>query len=644
VKNKLRPSRTTPTAKLPPPQQLQQQPTGPCSSRSTTDETTSKNTKLATKYNRLLRQYRFFKSTNMNCPPQTTTTAASETINTDRARPNSSKKILSKCKRRKENNDLDMQTSTALNAAVASAVDPNDTPQNIPAHLFSAFKYWMSKRIDLLNAKTNTTQETLTATTSATGPTSTADAKLNTDMSVSLLASTNTDDSDSNNNNEIYFDSLDFTELIGCHVPPDRLRLTRKFGIETLDLENLVHLSFRNLGVNVIDVRVLNAMLANLKSLKLLDISNCCTGRLSESTVRPELFTKQSDRTSNAEIRHNRNLLVKKFFLKQINGAEAVGSLYGLLHLRSSLTSLIMADMSVSDIQDNLPYILCLSGLRHLDISHCKEASSLNRFTNPSLHLAKIAHHLPELASLDISATNLSGPSLFNESEEVAYITDRLYEDFELQAPRRPVKTRRSSVAGLMFLSCERLEFLGCFCCDHSVSSRVQELPAVRVASEENEQSLYTSLEVYSERPLFVLDVLNHLFELYRDEAIGDKLLGGFLIMNVMEKHVDHSRIQISGCASLFYVLKYWKEENVNVQQLPYFYLKRLISTVIAGMEVHIDDSAMKRNCVLIMCRLNLPEDVLFVSDRLIKILLKIFDDFVKSETKVSEYVWNFFN
>ena len=118
-------------------------------------------------------------------------------------------------------------------------------------------------------------------------------------------------------------------------------------------------------------------------------------------------------------------------------------------------------------------------------------------------------------------------------------------------------------------------------------------MPAVRVASEESERSLYTSLETYSERPLFLLDVLNHLFELYRDEAIEDKLLGGFFIMNTMDAHVGHSRIQISGCASLFYVLKYWKEENVNVRHLPYFYLKRLISTVINGMEEHIDDSAV---------------------------------------------------
>ena len=42
----------------------------------------------------------------------------------------------------------------------------------------------------------------------------------------------------------------------------------------------------------------------------------------------------------------------------------------------------------------------------------------------------------------------------------------------------------------------------------------------------------------------------------------------------------------------------------------------------------------MRRNCVLIMCRLNLPEDVMSVSDRLIKILLKIFEDYIEERNK----------
>lgn len=42
----------------------------------------------------------------------------------------------------------------------------------------------------------------------------------------------------------------------------------------------------------------------------------------------------------------------------------------------------------------------------------------------------------------------------------------------------------------------------------------------------------------------------------------------------------------------------------------------------------------MRRNCVLIMCRLNLPDDVLFVSDRLIRILLKIFEDYIDNRMR----------
>lgn len=41
----------------------------------------------------------------------------------------------------------------------------------------------------------------------------------------------------------------------------------------------------------------------------------------------------------------------------------------------------------------------------------------------------------------------------------------------------------------------------------------------------------------------------------------------------------------------------------------------------------------MKRNCVLIMCRLNLPEDIIFISERLIRVLLKIINDYIQVET-----------
>ncbi len=128
--------------------------TEPFSSKSSTEDTTSKNTKLATKYNRLLRQYRFFKSTNMN---------GNTKDKNERPVKLSRKKLISKCKRLKESNENDLRT-TGPGQVVASDTGTDDQPQNIPAHLFSAFKYWMSKRIDLLNTKANITDQTTTQT------------------------------------------------------------------------------------------------------------------------------------------------------------------------------------------------------------------------------------------------------------------------------------------------------------------------------------------------------------------------------------------------------------------------------------------------------------------------------------------------
>jgi Zyg-11 family protein len=143
-----------------------------------------------------------------------------------------------------------------------------------------------------------------------------------------------------------------------------------------------------------------------------------------------------------------------------------------------------------------------------------------------------------------------------------------------------------SSIIGLMCLH-KCLEFFGCLKCENMVASR-ENIPAKRVAGDDDEDDLLTSLEVYLDKPLFIIDILNHLFELFRDGEISNWMYGGSLIMNCMRKYLDNSRIQVSGSASLFYVLKQSKEAN---RSLSYFYLKRLIETVINAMEEHIDES-----------------------------------------------------
>jgi hypothetical protein len=367
--------------------------------------------------------------------------------------------------------------------------------------------------------------------------------------------------------------------------PNEKELLYHSVLVQTINLSKLQHLSLRNLGSSVIRRNILNSLLKNLKCLKYLDISNCCTNQL--------FITKP---------KYDAEPTASGF----AQSSDLVGCLDGLLCLAPTLTHLLIADLHVDDIQANLKFILKLKNLRHLDVTNCREKPPLNRYKNPSLLLAKLVYHLTNLTSLDISGTNLTGSTIFKEQDEIDYIKKRLYDDLideyhdYQRAKLDQIETVTSGISGLLFLNNKNkmLEFLGCFCCDNSISARANTIPAVKIASESSETYLYNSLDVYlNERPLFLLDALNHLFELYRDEFIDDKLLGGHLIMDTMEKHLDNSRIQISGSASLFYVLKYWKEENF---QLPPFYLKRLILTVINGMEEHIDESAVSIYVLLI--------------------------------------------
>jgi hypothetical protein len=424
------------------------------------------------------------------------------------------------------------EENETITAAAAAAATTSKHNKN---NLFSLFKYWMLKK------RSKTSHENLSESLE----TKESSNKKKLQHLIHLMEKTKR-----RNKLEKNFNSL-----------------TRSLQIESFHLVNLKYLSLRNLGSNVIDIKILNNLLKhNMPSLTYLDISNCCVNQMYKLTTTDQ--------------------------------PQLIGLLDGLLALKSKLTHLLMADLNVDDIQANFKYLLQMKQIKYLDISNCREKPPINQFKNASVQLAKIVYHLNNLNHLDISGTNLGGSSFFKEQEEIDYIKKKLYEDLidELNDYKRvkfdDIKTIKSDIAGLMFLNNEEkcLKFLGCFSCDNGVPGRTH-IPAERIAGEDCEQNLYTSLEVYvDDRPLFVLDALNHLFEAYRDELVEEKLFGGHLIMLTMEKNLGNSRIQISGSASLFYVLKYWKEENV---QLPPFYLKRLIQTVITGMEEHIDEPAV---------------------------------------------------
>lgn len=496
---------------------------------------------------RLLRHYKFLKSSNIAISKQVSPSTSNSCATTESVPPNSN-------------------SQTRLNS------EANSNNNNSSSSLFSVLRFWMNKRSMNSNSSSNSanngSKSNQTSASNTTGST--------------MITSTNTTSMLSPTSDMSTVQHT--TNFSSSHELPPPQSPNRTL-VSSLLLPNLQNLSLRNLGNAVIRPTTLNSLLSSLTQLKYLDLTNCCTGKL---------FKIGSSR------RHSDNGIGVNLDELQpwSKPSEFVGCLSSLASLSSTLHTLLMSDLHVEDIQANLKYILRLKNLVKLDVSSCKEKP--NMFKNPSLLLAKLAFHLRKLNWLDISGTNICGSSLFKEEEEITYMKKKLYEDLvdECNDYERvkldKIETIKSGIAGLMFLNNEHrmLDFLGCFSADNSIGSR-QNIPARRVASESSEKDLFCALEVYAQpadRALFLLDALNHLFELYRDEFVEDRLYGGYLIMNIMEKHLSNARIQISGSASLFYVLKYLKEENV---QYPTFYLKRLITTVLNGMEEHIDENAV---------------------------------------------------
>ena len=91
-----------------------------------------------------------------------------------------------------------------------------------------------------------------------------------------------------------------------------------------------------------------------------------------------------------------------------------------------------------------------------------------------------------------------------------------------------------------------------------------------------------------------------------------------------MESHLHEKHIQISGSASLYYVVKSDKlkrEWNIKVK-------RRILKTLLDAMLCHRGDPTMMRNGCLILCQFAIPADVIFDYERLVEILLHIVSDY----------------
>lgn len=256
------------------------------------------------------------------------------------------------------------------------------------------------------------------------------------------------------------------------------------------------------------------------------------------------------------------------------------------------------------DIRQSFEVIANLKSLRVLDIAQTQAPFFYSGDITGSMSF--LMSSLPLLSHLDISGTNLAG-----------WISPE-------QTPHRPSKTLTDSKSNknksfpIPGLEGHFLEFLGLLNCAHQACER-HDLPAKQVTGDANEQQILLSVEVYIDSVEFLVHSLNELFNLLKDGhcTYHYRALQG--ILSAMKQQVAEKRVQISGSASLFYIVKSDSQHHLTTQ------LKRtIINRLLDGMEEHIADATMLRNSCLTLCHFTLPHDVLYCYQRLVELLLKV--------------------
>ncbi|KAK9886782.1 hypothetical protein WA026_018435 [Henosepilachna vigintioctopunctata] len=274
-----------------------------------------------------------------------------------------------------------------------------------------------------------------------------------------------------------------------------------------------------------------------------------------------------------------------------LSSCSNLGTLNYSVHL-TNLTSLIIHN--VEKMQEKILSICKLKNLRHLDISQFNEEHG--KFTKPNEVLATIVESLPYLTSLDISGTNLAGRGVA-EVEVEAYPSD---------------------IPGLVCRANNPFQFLGLYETSYDACLR-HDIPAKLIAGNANEEQILIAALAYLDRPEMLQKVLNELFHLFRYESC--KYVGQALniVLEAMTRHLPERHIQISGSATLFYIVKGTGADELNTAVRV---KKKIITTLLNGMAAHITDDTMMRNGCLTLCQFKIPNDVLFEYDRLVDILL----------------------
>ncbi|KAH8232765.1 hypothetical protein KR038_007980 [Drosophila bunnanda] len=281
---------------------------------------------------------------------------------------------------------------------------------------------------------------------------------------------------------------------------------------------------------------------------------------------------------------------------------EALGSL-------PNLHTLIL--FNVWPIANQLHAICCLRRLCTLDISISSSGSGQGTYDLPDQTLEMLMDNLRHLTHLDISGTNLAGNGVATKESTSASAVIQSSSSTKMEQ-----HFALTDIPGLASRTQRPLQFLGLYHTAHWACKR-HDIPALEVAGDANEQQILTAARYYHDRPVLLTRVLNDLYHLFRFENCKDIHTALDVVLSAMDRHLKFKHMQISGSATLFYIVKGRDRSKFGT-----LLRNHIIRTLLNGMEMHRTDDTMLRNGYLTLTQFHMPADVLFEYERLIKILL----------------------
>ncbi|XP_018016125.1 protein zer-1 homolog [Hyalella azteca] len=253
--------------------------------------------------------------------------------------------------------------------------------------------------------------------------------------------------------------------------------------------------------------------------------------------------------------------------------------------------------------EDWLLIIPLISNLRRLDISRSKNQNC--QFANSDVLLEKIVENLPNLTYLDISGTNLCGTK-----------------------KTQPVFDGNGSLIGhtdIPALRCRvgrPLEVLG-LCHTTEEACKWPNLPAIKVLGDANELQILETVEVLMPCKEQVTTALNELFHQFRYETVQDVQRAMRLIFQAMTLYHFDEHVQISGSASLFYIMRL-EADSQDHPVVTAAARQQMVTLMINAMERFPHDNILMRNGCLTISQLKVPQQVVFEYERLVSLLLVV--------------------